>query len=93
MTKLLSDMLRDDYLAVLKATMMKQHHNNSSVAKLTGYSNPHIGNIFKGTGSDDAIAAVCKVLGLDIQKDLFKPEFGGADAAVSEDADQTGTEG
>lgn len=77
MTKLLAELLRSDYRAVLKASMMEQHHNHTSLARATGFSVAHIGNIFKDQGSDDAIAAICKILKLDIRKDLFKPESSG----------------
>jgi len=86
MTKLLRELLREDYLGVLKARMMEQHHNQSSLARDTGFSPAHIGNVFRDKGSDDAIAAICRVLEMDIRKDLFKK-----DIADAEDA--TGTEG
>ena len=71
MTSLLRSLLRDNYIAEIKAMMLSQHHNNTSLSRRTGYSKAHIGNVLKGDGSDDALAAVCTVLGLDI-KSLFK---------------------
>jgi len=95
MTKLLRDLLRPDYLAVIKARMMEQHHNHTSLAKATGFSIAHIGNIFKQMGSDDAIAAICVILKLDIRKDLFKPEpSGNIPSQEGKNAEAaTGTEG
>jgi len=84
MTKFLADNLRADYLQSIKVRMMEQHHNFTSLARCTGYSIAHISNIFKGQGSDDAIAAICSVLSIDIREDLFKDKS---------DANKTGTEG
>jgi len=67
MTKLLRDLLVEDYLSTIKAEMIKQFYNNTSLARRTGFSKAHIGNLLKGQGSDDALAAVCKVLGIDIR--------------------------
>ena len=78
MTKLLKDLLKQDYLRTIKATMIEQHHNNTSLARETGFSKTHIGNVMKGMGSDDAIGAVCKVLGIPIRS-LFKEEQSGKD--------------
>jgi len=78
MTNLLKSLLRDDYLTQIKATMVEQHHNNTSLARETGFSKTHIGNVMKGQGSDDAIASVCKVIGISI-RDLFKEEASGKD--------------
>jgi len=78
MTKLLRDLLREDYLRVIKATMVEQHRNNTNLARETGFSKTHIGNVMKGLGSDDAIGAVCRVLGINI-RDLFKDDERGKD--------------
>lgn len=66
MTKLLRDMLRPDYLRIIKARMLQRHYNNTALARETGYSRAHIGNILKGQGSDDGLAAICRVLGIEI---------------------------
>ncbi len=87
MTKLLRDLLRSDYLAIVKAKMMEKHHNNTSVAKRTGYSGAQIGNLLKDRGSDDCLAAVCKVLGIDIRRELFKM------LEPQDDSRKTGTDG
>jgi DNA-binding phage protein len=73
MTKLLKGLLRPDYLIIIKQTMMEKHHNNTSLARETGFSKTHIGNVMKGLGSDDAISAVCKVLNIPIRS-LFKED-------------------
>lgn len=87
MTKLLKKYLSTNYLAVLKAKMLEKHHNFTSLARETQYSKTHIGNIFKGRGSDDAIAAVCKVLGIQVI-DLFKEEY--RRASANEDSETLG---
>jgi hypothetical protein len=88
MTKLLRNLLRPDYLQTIKAAMMEQHHNNTSLARETNYSKPHIGNVMKGNGSDDALAAICKVLRIEIRSIMKDPH--GAD---SNQADLDGDRG
>jgi hypothetical protein len=76
MTQLLKDMLRDDYLNVIKIRMVENGHNNSSLAKATSFSVPHIGNILDGGGSDEALRTIISVLNLDL-KSILKDEFQG----------------
>ena len=78
MTKLLKSMLREDYLIVIKTKMLNDQWNNSALSRRTGYSQAHIGNLLNGRGSDDALAAVCNALGINI-RDLFKETAGGED--------------
>lgn len=82
MTKLLRDLLRHDYVAILKAKAMETHHNYTSISRLSAYSIPHISNVFRGEGSDDAIGAVCSVLGVEVRS-LFKQH---PDSVVEETA-------
>lgn len=93
MTKTLKSMLRPDYLQIIKAKQMELHWNNSALSRRTGLSKPHIGNVLKGHGSDDALAAICQVLNIDIRRELFKPladESGGEDKGGSNDKAATG---
>lgn len=71
MTKLLRSLLRKDYLSFVKAKMLDYHWNNTTLSKKTGFSRAHIGNVLAGNGSDDALAAVCKVLDIDVRS-LFE---------------------
>lgn len=82
MTGLLKDMLRIDYVRVLKARMLENRYNNTTLARRTGYSNAHIGNVLKGLGSDDALNAVCFALDMKIT-DLFKPGILDAGSSLS----------
>lgn len=92
MTKTLKSMLRPDYLQIIKARMMEMHWNNSALSRRTGFSKPHIGNVLKGAGSDDALAAICQVLNIEIRRDLFKPvaDEGGEDRGGSNNQAATG---
>lgn len=74
MANLIREMLRDDYIDIIKIRMVEQGHNNSSLAKVTNFSVPHIGNILNGGGSDEAIRIICSVLNLTI-RDLLKDEY------------------
>lgn len=74
MTSLLKEMLRDDYLNTIKVRMVELGFNNSSLARRTEFSVPHIGNILNGGGSDDALRTVCSVLGIGI-RELLKDEY------------------
>ncbi len=78
MTNLLRSLLRKNYLTTIKATMVEKHHNNTSLARETGFSKTHIGNVMEGQGSDNAIGAVCRVLGISI-RDLFTEESSAKD--------------
>lgn len=66
--------------------------NNSAISRRTGISKPHVGNVLKGAGSDDALAAICQVLNIDIRRDLFKPviDEGGEDRGGSNSKAATG---
>lgn len=73
MTELLRSLLREDYLKIIKARMIENHWNNTSISRRTGFSKAHIGNVMRGRGSDDAIGAVCQALSINI-RDLFKEQ-------------------
>jgi len=60
-------MLKEDYIELLKAKMMKHHWNNTTLSRRTGFSKAHIGNVLAGNGSDDALAAVCTALSIDVR--------------------------
>jgi len=78
MTKLLKSMLREDYLSIIKAKMLDEQYNNSSLSRRTGFTQAHIGNLLRGRGSDDALAAVCNALGINV-RNLFKENVSGED--------------
>ena len=74
MTPDLEEMLRPDWLKVIKVRMAQQGHNQSSLARKSDFTPAHIGNILNGKGSDEALRIVCSVLELDITS-LMKEEY------------------
>lgn len=83
MTNHLREMLVDDYLDRIRIQMVMRHWNNSSLARRTGYTVAHIGNVLKGEGSDSALSVVLKALDIDL-KAVLKDEF----KHIVEDADK-----
>lgn len=67
MTRLLRRLLKEDYLYFVKEAMLRRHWNNTTLSRHTGYSKAHIGNLLAGNGSDDALAAACTALNIDIR--------------------------